>query len=39
MTISGLPPSDVVLEHGQLVTQGGILQGDLFLTAENEKTE
>src|SRR5215471_14492080 len=27
------------LPHGQLLAQGGILQGDLFLTAENKKNE
>ena len=32
-------PLSIAFEHGQLLTQGGILQGDLFLTAENEKNE
>src|SRR5215470_10289795 len=32
-------PRNVAFEHGQLLAQGGILQGDLFLTAENEKNE
>jgi hypothetical protein len=30
---------NVTFEHGQLLTQGGILQGDLFLAAENENNE
>jgi hypothetical protein len=32
-------PWNVAFEHGQLLAQGGILQGNLFLTAENEKNE
>src|SRR5262245_24837640 len=32
------PPS-VAFKHGQLLAQSGILQGDLFLTAENEQNE
>src|SRR6516164_4249482 len=32
-------PRHVAFEHGQLLSEGGILQGNLFLTAENEKNE
>ena len=32
-------PADVALEDGELLTQGCILQGDLFLTAEDEKNK
>src|SRR5215470_2595551 len=32
-------PWHVAFEHGQLLAEGGILQGNLFLTAENEKNE
>jgi len=30
---------NATFEHGQLLTQGGILQGNLFLAAENENNE
>jgi len=30
---------NATFEDGQLLTQGGILQGDLFLAAENENNE
>jgi hypothetical protein len=32
-------PRNVAFEPGQLLAQGRILEGDLFLTAENEKNE
>jgi hydroxymethylglutaryl-CoA reductase len=30
---------NVAFERGQLLAQGGILQGDLFLAGQNEKNE
>jgi hypothetical protein len=33
------PQKDVALEDGKLLTHGCILQGDLFLTAEDEKNK